>query len=126
MPGDAGQTAPQFGNPQYGNPQGPMPSSGNPQYGNPQYANPQGPFYASAPNKKTGKAGLFGLIGFILLGLVLLAMLWAAEATPLGWGICLGLFAGAFPVPSTSVARQGLPAAACPVGWSRPFCCTLP
>lgn len=114
MPGDAGQTAPQFGNPQYGNPQygnpqGPMPSSGNPQYGNPQYANPQGPFYASAPNKKTGKAGLFGLIGFILLGLVLLAMLWAAEATPLGWGICLGLFAGAFLLQRLLRAKGCLP-----------------
>lgn len=83
--------APQSGAPQYSNPQ-----YSNPQYSAPQYSNPQGSFYAAAPKKSGGKAGLFGLIGFILLGIVLLLMLWALETAPVGWLVCLGLFAIAF------------------------------
>ncbi|HNW05260.1 MAG TPA: zinc ribbon domain-containing protein [Oscillospiraceae bacterium] len=62
----------------------------------PQYGNPQGAFYAAAPKKRGKKGGIFGLIGFILLGIALLVALVAAKATPVGWAVCLGLYAAAF------------------------------
>jgi len=62
----------------------------------PQYGDPRGVFYAAAPKKSGGKGGTFGLIGFILLGILLIVMLLAAEGTPVGWVVSLVLFAVAF------------------------------
>lgn len=62
----------------------------------PQYGDPRGVFYAAAPKKSGGKGGTFGLIGFILLGILLIVMLLAAEGTPAGWVVSLVLFAVAF------------------------------
>jgi hypothetical protein len=69
VPPAQGQWGPMRGSPPQTNPQQPAGL---------QYGNPSGPFHASAPRKSGGKGGTIGLIGFILLGLVLLVMLWAA------------------------------------------------
>ncbi|NLI92111.1 MAG: zinc-ribbon domain-containing protein [Peptococcaceae bacterium] len=74
-------------------------TSVEPQYqqqSQPQYKNPQGQFYSEAQRKSGGKGGTLGLIGFILLGILLIVMLLAAEGTPVGWVVSLVLFAVAF------------------------------
>lgn len=60
------------------------------------YGNKQGPFYANAQQKSSGKGGTFGLIGFILLGILLIAILAAGKATPAGWILSTVVFAAAF------------------------------
>ena len=74
-------------------------TSVEPQYqqqSQPQYNNPQGQFYSEAQRKSGGKGGTFGLIGFILLGILLIVMLAAGKATPAGWAISAIIFAVAF------------------------------
>ncbi len=67
-----------------------------PQYGNPQYGNPQGTFYAGASKKSGVKGGILGLIGFLILGLLLIVMLLVGRATLVGWIISLVIFSIAF------------------------------
>lgn len=73
-----------------------QPKYGSPQYGNPQYGNPQGTFYAGASKKSGGKGGVLGLIGFLILGLLLIVMLLVGRATLVGWIISLAIFLIAF------------------------------
>lgn len=47
--------------------------------------NAQGQFHANGPKKKSSKGGIFGLIGFIILGIILLLFLAAGKATLVGW-----------------------------------------
>lgn len=74
-------------------------TSVEPQYqqqSQPQYNNPQGQFYSETQRKSSGKGGYFGLIGFILLAILFIAMLAAGKATPAGWIISAVTFAIAF------------------------------
>jgi hypothetical protein len=61
-----------------------------------QYNNPQGQFYSQAQQKSSGKGGTFGLIGFIILGLIFITMLAAGKATLAGWAISVIIFTAAF------------------------------
>jgi len=47
--------------------------------------NVQGQFHASGQKKKSSKGGIFGLIGFIILGIVMLLLLAVGKATMTGW-----------------------------------------
>ena len=47
--------------------------------------NAQGQFLANGPRKKSSKGGSFGLIGFIILGIIMLLMLAVGKATMTGW-----------------------------------------
>lgn len=61
-----------------------------------QFDDPEGVIYTDT-NKKSGrKAGFPGLIAYILLGILLLVFLFAAEATLIGWVVSIGIFAIAF------------------------------
>lgn len=61
-----------------------------------QFDDPEGLLYTDT-NKKSGKkAGFPGLIAYILLGILHIAMLLIAEASLIGWVISLGIFAIAF------------------------------
>ncbi len=62
----------------------------------PQHGDPRGVFYAAVPKKSRSKGGALGLIGFMLLGILLIVMLLAAESAPAGWVVSLVLFAAAF------------------------------
>lgn len=57
------------------------------------YNNPQGQFYANAPKKKGNKGGTFGLIGFIILGIIMAVFLAVGKATLTGWIVSVIVFA---------------------------------
>lgn len=61
-----------------------------------QYKNSQGQIYSESRQKRGGKGGVFGLIGFILLGILLSIMLLVGKATPAGWAVSAVIFAAAF------------------------------
>ena len=69
-------------------------ASGQPQY-QPQMA-PAGPFKAEAMKKSGRKGGAFGLIGFLILGALLVFLLIEQKAAPTGWAVSLGIFLIAF------------------------------
>lgn len=57
------------------------------------YNNPQGQFFSEPQRKRRGKSSALGLIGFILSGILFIAMLAEGKATPADWAISAILFA---------------------------------
>ena len=56
----------------------------------------QGQFHANGQKKKSRKGGIFGLIGFIILGIIMMLFLAVGKATPTGWIVSGIVFAVAF------------------------------
>ena len=59
-------------------------------------SNAQGQFHANGQKKKSNKGGIFGLIGFIILGIIMLLLLAVGKATMTGWVASGIIFAVAF------------------------------
>lgn len=71
-----------------------------------QYNNPQGQFYANTPKKNSSKGGTFGMVGFILLGIVMAVLLAVGKATLIGWGVSAIVFAVSFFI-QRKLAKKG-------------------
>lgn len=79
------------------------------QQSQPQYNNSQGVLYAQSnePTPKS-KAGILGLFGFILLGIVTAILLAVGNASIVGWFVSVGVVAGGLFIQSNLAKKECL------------------
>ncbi|HPD97575.1 MAG TPA: hypothetical protein PLP89_04535 [Synergistales bacterium] len=74
----------------------------------PRYNDPEKPLYAEPGGKTPSRlGGIVGLVGFVLLGLFLLLLLFAGGAAITGWVLTVALFGGSFYL-QRKISRKGL------------------
>ncbi len=74
----------------------------------PRYGDPEKTLYAEQGGKTPSRLGdIVGLVGFVLLGLFLLVLLFAGDVSVLGWVLTIALFGGAFYL-QRRIRRKGL------------------
>jgi hypothetical protein len=60
------------------------------------YGNPQNGFQGKTPSMKSSKAGVYGFIGFIIVGLFMLLLLLVDKSPLISWAVVSGVFVIAF------------------------------